>query len=407
MSKTPSIAVIPSGYKASKVYSVLPTNGDADLDFTRNCTAIRVNQNGLLEEVGLNVPRLDYSDGGCPSLLFEPQTTNLFSNSGWKGGGAKPTDWVIRTNSITSTESSIFGGLVTAYNFETSTNILRSYFQSNDITCAVGVDYRFSFFVEKTQGTEIKNFNSITGIYISNVENRKYFENNVEVTQTHNFTEGNYYSMTFNVPVEVIGYFRLGIGANNNFVADNSITLSQPSLVDNVLNSSFILTPIGATVTRLQDEASKNNLESYINSSEGVLYLETKSLTDNADGFYRISLVFDSSSNVVRFTYVPNINEIRAEVIVGGSTQFVRKATSLDITTYLKVAIKYKENEFSLWIDGTKLGSSNVGSIFSSGTLNELAFASGSNGNPYSGKIKDLRVYNEALTDDELIALTQ
>ena len=88
MSKTPSIAVIPSGYKGGvsgvdgTVYSVLPTNGDADLDFTRNCTATRVNQNGLLEEVGLNVPRLDYSDGGCPSLLFEPQTTNLFSNSG-------------------------------------------------------------------------------------------------------------------------------------------------------------------------------------------------------------------------------------------------------------------------------------------------------------------------------------
>ena len=83
MSKTPSIAVIPSGYKGGvegvdgKVYSVLPTNGDADLEFTRNCVATRINQNGLIEEVLYNVPRLDYSDGGCPSLLLEPQRTNV------------------------------------------------------------------------------------------------------------------------------------------------------------------------------------------------------------------------------------------------------------------------------------------------------------------------------------------
>ena len=89
MATTPSIAMIPSGYKDEKVYSVLPTNGDGDFTFARTSTATRVNSNGLIEEVGINKPRLDYSDGACPSLLLEPTSTNKiqyseeFANGYW------------------------------------------------------------------------------------------------------------------------------------------------------------------------------------------------------------------------------------------------------------------------------------------------------------------------------------
>ena len=94
MATTPSIAMIPSGYQAEKIYSVLPTNGDADLNFSRSGVANRINSDGLIEEMAINVPRLDYSDGTCPSLLLEPQSTNLityplsFGNSYWTKSGA-------------------------------------------------------------------------------------------------------------------------------------------------------------------------------------------------------------------------------------------------------------------------------------------------------------------------------
>ena len=79
----PSLAMIPSGYKATKLYSVLPTDGVGDftVETNRRCgttgNATRVNSAGLIETVGADVPRLDYSDGGCPVLLTEPQATNL------------------------------------------------------------------------------------------------------------------------------------------------------------------------------------------------------------------------------------------------------------------------------------------------------------------------------------------
>jgi hypothetical protein len=63
-----SLAMIPSGYKTSKVYSAIPTSGDGDLTFSRsNDTATRVGPDGLIEKVRTNV--LTYS--------------NDFSNAAW------------------------------------------------------------------------------------------------------------------------------------------------------------------------------------------------------------------------------------------------------------------------------------------------------------------------------------
>ena len=72
-----SLILVPSGVKASKVYSQRPENGDGDFTFSRASVANRINKNGLIEQVASNVPRLDYSDSSCPSLLLEPQRTNL------------------------------------------------------------------------------------------------------------------------------------------------------------------------------------------------------------------------------------------------------------------------------------------------------------------------------------------
>lgn len=96
---TPELALIPTGYKAGKVYSVLPETGVGDFTFTRASEAVRTNSAGLLEVEATGVPRLEYPliDGvvnGCPSLLLEPQATNLitypisFGNSYWTKSGA-------------------------------------------------------------------------------------------------------------------------------------------------------------------------------------------------------------------------------------------------------------------------------------------------------------------------------
>ena len=76
-----SLVVTPNGTKASKLYAVKPVDGSGDLTVTRATTATRVNSAGLIESVAVNVPRLDYTNGSCPSILVEPQRTNSILNS--------------------------------------------------------------------------------------------------------------------------------------------------------------------------------------------------------------------------------------------------------------------------------------------------------------------------------------
>lgn len=72
-----SLVTTPNAVKAGKLYSIIPTNGTGDLDVVRATTATRVNSAGLIESVGANIARLDYTNGSCPSILVEPQRTNL------------------------------------------------------------------------------------------------------------------------------------------------------------------------------------------------------------------------------------------------------------------------------------------------------------------------------------------
>ena len=73
----PSLALIPSTID-NVVYSAIPSDGTGDFSFTRATSATRTNKDGLIEVVSAGDNRLDYSEEGCPVLLLEPSSTNLF-----------------------------------------------------------------------------------------------------------------------------------------------------------------------------------------------------------------------------------------------------------------------------------------------------------------------------------------
>jgi len=50
-------------------------------DFTRNSIGTRVDRNGLIETIGNNIPRIDFTDNTDGHLLLEPQSTNLVTYS--------------------------------------------------------------------------------------------------------------------------------------------------------------------------------------------------------------------------------------------------------------------------------------------------------------------------------------
>ena len=55
----PSLALIPTGYKDGKLYSVLPESGAGDFDVVRGSGATRVNKEGLIENPMWQITLLD------------------------------------------------------------------------------------------------------------------------------------------------------------------------------------------------------------------------------------------------------------------------------------------------------------------------------------------------------------
>ena len=153
----------------------------------------------------------------------------------------------------------------------------------------------------------------------------------------------------------------------------------------------------------MADVCNNGANEQVINSTEGVLYVETSALSNDLSE-RRFGLSDGTSSNVIRVGYT-SVSNIIIAVVYNGSNQAVMTYTSSDITQNSKIAVKYKENDFALWVDGVERSTDTSGSVFSENTLNSLDFNIGGGSHFYS-KTKDIRVYNTALTDQELQTLT-
>jgi hypothetical protein len=379
----PSIAMIPSGYKASKLYSVLPTDGSGDLTVVRagatpDFNATRVNSEGLIESVLPNVPRLDYTDGGCPSLLVEPQSTNLalrseeFDNAGF---------WSLANSGSISTNTDIApDGTTTADRLVAGANF-------SQVQCAItgtaDTAYTGSIYIKR-----------ITG---SGVVNLRVSENaDIPITVTNEWTR---VSATVTSTTTTV---RLGVklATSGDEVAIWGAQLEQGSYP-----TSYIPT-VASTVTRNADVISKTGLSSYINSSEGVLYYEAKYFSNNIVNVLSIS---DGTNNNQLRIGSDISGSFTGLVTVSGVTQAVFSGGINSLSNYSKIALKYKNNDFSLFVNGVKVAFDISGVTFPVGTLSQLKLdQGGGSGGAVANycNLKNLQVYKTALTDQELITLT-
>ena len=166
--------------------------------------------------------------------------------------------------------------------------------------------------------------------------------------------------------------------------------------------SSYIATA-GTSVTRVADAitgAGSQALFSSVNSA-GCLYAEIAAHSDDGTDRF-ISISDGSNANAIRLGF--SGSNIFADIKVANIAQ-ATLFNAETVTDYNKVAFKWNENDFALWINGTEVGTDNSGSILPASTLNEIKFSRGDGGSLFYGKTKALYV-PEVLTDDELEALT-
>ena len=316
-----SIVVTPNGYKAGELYAVIPSDGAADMDVTRATDATRVNESGLIADVLSNVPRIDYTGGGCPHILAEPMRTNIVF----------PSDVAVtQTRTVTA--------VAYALSFYGTGSIVLSGTHSATLT-GTGANDRVDLIFTPTSG-----------------------------------------SLTLTVTGTVTNW-QLEVGSY----------------------ATSLIPTVSGQVTRNQDIFSRDGIGSLINSTEGVLFVEMAALSNDLT-FRVISISDGANNNTLKIGYRNNTNAIYVEVRSSSGAQVFWVYTTTDITDFHKIAVKYKVNDFSLWVDGVNVlndtsGNTPIG-------LSKLSFDRGDGSTPFYGKVKQLQVFKTALTDSELATLT-
>ena len=413
----PKLALIPAS-QGSELFSVLPSSGVGDFYFSRSGKATRINSQGLIEEVSsgqsrLNYPMIDGKVVGCPHHILEPARRNLitysesFNESVWSK---------LNTTISSNTTISPDGSLNADSLFETTTNLYHDCLQ--DCQVSSGVTYIFSCFVKPNGrdncylytndgGGKAIKFNvsngTIIGAVIGTDDGSKitYFGNGwyrVEMQLTATSTASKQFSVS--------------VSDNNSetisaYVGDPSkgIIIYGAQLEAGSYSTSYIKTNGEANgVTRSAETANGSGNAATFNDSEGVLMAETKGENDGT--FNYISISDGGTQNYAGILYTDNDNQITYRYYVGGSgVQII--IGDIIVTNFNKIAIKWKANDFAIWINGIELGTATSGSLNPSGTFNELAFArGGSNNTPFYGKTKQIQYYDTTLTDSELEQLT-
>ena len=407
----PKLAMIPSTVGGS-VYSVLPSNGDGDFDFSRASAATRINAQGLIETVAvgdnrLNYPLLDGTVQTCPHLLLEPQRTNLitysedFSNAAWtKENTTVSSNSIISPNGnlngslITSTSASFSDILQSTSEVASSNYVLSSYAKKGSskwfflrLTFATSAPYVWFNLDDGTIGT-------IGSGLTAKIEN----------------TGNGWYRCSISgVASASPPASRVDIGVSNSDgsqvpIIGNSVYIYGAQLELGSYLTSYIVSNSGSATTRLAEVCDGSGNASTFNSSEGVLMAQIGALAN--DGTYRLMALAKDTYNTIFIGYSPTSNQIVGVIYVGGVLQVNMAYTVTDATNFRKVAIKYALNDFALWIDGVEVDTDNSGPVFPAATLDEIQFDDGGGSNVFYGNTKQLQYFDSALTDSELETLT-
>ena len=424
-----SLLFIPTGYRESKIYSVFPTTGVGDFTFNRNSSATRIAKNGLITSVATDIPRLEYPliDGvvnGCPSLLLEPQRTNLFPYS----SDYNQTDWDKFNITIESNSTISPDGTLNADKILEQVGSANGHFMFDNLGLSINTEYNFSVFVKKLN----RRYVAIQNSYNTANGSIAFFDLDTE-TLVYTYSTGTvgtfivsdakiekypngWYRLSANFQSDAAGgvlpslvlansQWSTGFSYNNTYTGDvtKGIYFWGAQLEEGSYPTSYIPTN-GTTVTRLVDTANGAGDATTFNDSEGVLMAEISALSETTD--VRVLSISDGTTSNMVFIRFDTLNRIIAEVTVlnGGSVNPLFIAP--DITSFNKIALKWALNDVALWVNGIEVSTISVIGQFAPNTLNVMNLSMPNLANTMDAKTKQIQYYDSALTDSELEQLT-
>tara|TARA_B110000977_G_scaffold147509_1_gene186958 strand:+ start:453 stop:1676 length:1224 start_codon:yes stop_codon:yes gene_type:complete len=404
--KKPYFALVPSGYKFSKIYSILPVDGSGDLTFARTSESTRVAENGLIQSTASGLPTMDWLNSDCPSFKMENLSTNLqtysedFTQSNWITSNANiSSDITADPKGIESADKLIPNTTNTFHHVQSVTSGMSNYQPTT-----------YSIFVKKAGLSQVELLfsNSVSPF---NVYGQVKFD--LDTLQTFGTTIGDFEYQDYGN-----GWYRLAItgittSSNPAIVRAAAFKLESQTFTGNDVDGLFVwgaqveINPIASSYiytangsgTRSQDTVVPKNLA--IDPTKGTFFLDLK-----ADDVRSSSYIKLSGTGNNRITCTFNSSE-QLNVGVGNAAapSFLSYNYNHNSERF-KVAIRWADfGVYSVFINGVKVYNLSANQFLSA--LDYLSFNSGSQGSlDFSGEIYNAQIYTENLTDAEIIKLT-
>jgi hypothetical protein len=363
----------------------------------------------------LNIPRLDYTNGSCPSILVEPQRTNLIgyseelNNATWNKFGSL----TISANSTTS-PSGVSNADKIIPNSGTGAFAIGQLFvkANSNITYTLsgyakpsGYDFLL-FRIDSQGGNGIKGSFNISTRTISttfSTEGVGFTFINANITNANN----GWVKWDITFTSDLLLLLRTIIYVSS---VDGNPFL-PPSYTANGTSGAFIwgaqlevgayptsyIPTVASTVTRNADVISKTGISSLIGQTEGTLFLDLKYLTStNFESDVRLN---DGTANntVALFnsglTPFVSIKSNNVQQVSFGLSPFT-------INSNQKIAITYKNNEFKVYQNGVLKLNQLTGNAPLN--LSSLILSDGLRINA----LNSVQLYKTALTNAQLELLT-
>ena len=368
-----------------------------------------------------NLPRLNYpinSDGsvGCPSLLLEPQRTNLalyseqFDNAAWTKNAV-----TISANTATSPDGYANADKIEENTTNTSHRISVIFSFTGPIT------YTASCFLKAAErsigylyvgtsafgGDKIAYFNLANGTIgttssgaTASIENYGNGWYRCSVTAT---SISGALSAGFNVGVSQADGVLSYAGTTGSGILAWGAQLEAGSYA-----TSYIPT-LGASVTKLADAAYKTGISSLIGQTEGTLFVEVDTAVLGAvfGVFNRRFLTISDGTTSNRIIVLQNFSDdsIGLLVSVGGASQ-VSIVSAANQSGIKKIAVGYANNDFVMYINGVQIGTDTSGSVPACSRVGVGSYETSDNISNAACPVSQTLLFKTRLTNAQLAELT-
>ena len=360
-------------------------------------------QSGILEDM----PRLDYS-GSCPSLLLEPQRSNLYTYSEYYDTYTKAS-CTITSNATRSPEGSQNASKIVSASG--GPNIKRI---QPSISTTGANEYIISAFAKKAEWDYLFIYGAGTlvngSLTIFNLDNGT-IEQGSGHASIEAFGDDGWYKVTWKATSTGTGTGDPRIGITDNSSGSNStgdgvsgVYLYGLQIEQGSYPTSYIPT-YGTSQTRSLDNVNElTGVSDLIGQSEGTLFLDFVANDDDAlQIIYQVRTT--GSTNVGQIDFRIQSGLLRALGNDAGTTQFNISAGAAVAGTRYKCAVRYANNDVAFYVNGVLKGS-DTNASFSSSALQQISFSENTGTFFPSASIKQALVFPTGLTNTELASLT-